>query len=1104
MKNFLIILLLFPQFLFSQVNLEQGLVSYYPFSGNANEITGNGQHGIAQNGASLTSDRFGIANSAYYFDGVDDYIQIPSNSTLNPTDAFSIALYFNPEQNSVQTLVGKISYLGGVGTQYQIAINFPPQPGVLFGTNPTANSCAGVPLNGAYVNTGSSTIVNGQWHCVVASFNAGVMKIYLNGILMQTTVAAHNSMNICSNADVQIGSWWIGDQQRFKGKIDDIRFYDRALTDQEVAALCNLTPTIPCNSWLKTPSAPSYVQIGDLDVPGTKLTVEAAFNRTSPFPMGDLYAGNLVSKHNHNNTVNYLLRPNSAEITTTNGYFIAQAPCPIELNKNYHVAMVYDGSKLKFYRNGFLLSEVNATGNLYQNDLNARIGWLDFNAPDENFIGYINEVKIWNVARAQSQIRANMTSILPNPTSQPNLLGYYRFDNLNNKQGNAAFNGTLTAPAAINQSNPVCGFNSDSCTTVSSSINSIINDYTPVTGLDLCKNIITVADATAYNIGDTVMLIQMKGASTNITNTAAFGSISHYNNTGNYEFNYVKSKSGNTIELSNTILRSYDPVAGKIQLIRVPYYLSIKNESILTCLPWDGGKGGVLVFNVRDTFTMQANINVNGRGFRGGNSPNSGSSSNACDQNNYSYPTGSVNAAAKGEGIVSSSQPVSWGKGAEANAGGGGNGHNAGGGGGSNFGQGGRGGNQLVTCGGAPLNNGGVGGFPLTYSTATNKIFMGGGGGSGHANNAGGSSMPGGNGGGIVIIKSGFVKSNGYKILANGADALQCTLSSFADCYDAGAGGGAGGTVLLTSNSYVDLTEIQVNAGKGGDVIIYDPASNQDKIGPGGGGGGGVIWLSNPATPANLLGKVARGANGKISLDNNNPWGAISGTDGSVLFDLNTPVASIPFKPNIDSVRFSPNPTTCRSFTFNGIAYTNSHPIASWQWSFGDGGTATTQNATHTYATAGNFSVKLVVMDINGCKDSITRQVSANTISVFAGDDTSYCSNSIVTHTLGGSGGGSAFNWQPAALLNNNSSANPVATITSTTTFYLTLSDALGCSAVDSVTIIVKPRPIVLSTSDTSFCSNTTLSLSASGAATYSWTPATAVSNPAIANPVYT
>lgn len=53
-----------------------GLVAYYSFNGNANDESGNGNHGIVH-GATSTSDKFSNPNSAYWFDGIDDYIQLP-------------------------------------------------------------------------------------------------------------------------------------------------------------------------------------------------------------------------------------------------------------------------------------------------------------------------------------------------------------------------------------------------------------------------------------------------------------------------------------------------------------------------------------------------------------------------------------------------------------------------------------------------------------------------------------------------------------------------------------------------------------------------------------------------------------------------------------------------------------------------------------------------------------------------------------------------------------------------------------------------------------------------------------------------------------------
>lgn len=219
-----------------------------------------------------------------------------------------------------------------------------------------------------------------------------------------------------------------------------------------------------CNKWLHLPNRESYVTLGDLDIPGTTITVEALFMRTAPyFNNNPLYAGDLVTKHNTPDDVNYLLRPNSAEITTTNGYFFAGAPCVFELNRIYHVAMVYDGNFLRYYRNGHLMSTVPATGQLIQNDLMAKIGYYDANVNPTFTIGFINEVRIWQSVRSQAEIKDFMFRSIPNPELQPGLRAYYIFNNLTNRVGNNLWNGSLSGTAKINQAVPNCIFENDSC-----------------------------------------------------------------------------------------------------------------------------------------------------------------------------------------------------------------------------------------------------------------------------------------------------------------------------------------------------------------------------------------------------------------------------------------------------------------------------------------------------------------------------------------------------------------------------------------------------------------------------------------------------------------
>jgi hypothetical protein len=77
---------------YSQVNLMQGLVAYYPFSGNAIDASGNNNNPIFNN-ATLTADRNGNANSAYHFNGLDNYMQISNSPSLNMNNTISICVW---------------------------------------------------------------------------------------------------------------------------------------------------------------------------------------------------------------------------------------------------------------------------------------------------------------------------------------------------------------------------------------------------------------------------------------------------------------------------------------------------------------------------------------------------------------------------------------------------------------------------------------------------------------------------------------------------------------------------------------------------------------------------------------------------------------------------------------------------------------------------------------------------------------------------------------------------------------------------------------------------------------------------------------------------
>ncbi len=1341
--------------------------------------------------------------------------------------------------------------------------------------------------------------------------------------------------------------------------------------------------TLTCNNWLSTPTQPSFVNIGNLNISGNKISIEAVINRTSFLSNGVATEGDIVSKHSGPPDVNYILRPTRGLITTTNGFYYTPDVCPLQLNKTYHIAMVYDGATLKYYRNGFLMSQVAATGNLIQNNWNTYIAYFAPQTLPENFVGYINEVRIWNVARTQSEIRIYMNGSLPNPTTQTGLLAYYTFDNLLNKQGNPAWNGTLNGGASINATNPNCTFVADSCavnvvapgftapdtvcvnqqvnitnttiggsnyfwnfcaaninqspvglnlgnvgntfsfpvftdytlyngnyyvfatnnlsgtlsrldfgnsllntptavnlgnfggvlpgnlegiqlifnegqwyaiivggnpnsgnpskivkldfgaaltntnpvatnwgnigtlnypvdlhlfqenanwyglttnansgtitrfnfgtsfnnvptainlgnpgnllqgptgiyaindnnfwrvfitneqpvntvirldfgssllniptsvnlgnpggvlhgprditvlkycgenvgfvvngatnelvrlnfnnglqnvpsgaslgnignlsfphsisklfrvgsdlytfvtnvnnntitrlqftgctsssipnsalqtppaftyntpgiynvnlsiddglatqnavckqivvlpqpvvatradttlcsgssvqltttsnatsyswspatglsgTTIASpvatpivtttyivtasngfcqksdtviitvnngcaGISNIINTYTPVISLVPCDNKITVEDGSTFNTGDTVLIIQMKGATIDTTNTSNFGTVINYGNAGNYEFNYVKSRIGNVVELKNNLTRQYTIPSGKVQLIRVPYYLSTNVSATLTCLPWDGSKGGVLAFNVRDTLTLNADVDVSGRGFRGGSGIHDITNTENCNQNQFFYPADPYQASEKGEGVATLSSGKVYGKGKNANGGGGGNSHNSGGAGGANSVDGGFGGYQyeLGGCSGTvPFDNRGIGGQGLTYNNATNKVFLGGGAGSGQANNPALFYPKGGNGAGIAFITANYLQGNNKNIILQGENATACTSTNGTDCHEGMGGGGSGGTLLFNINQVIGTFNCNISGGKGGNMTV----GGNGRLGPGGGGSGGVIWAKQASVPGVTINQ-AGGANGVATSFGNDPWGATAGQNGITLFNLKIPVDTLPFQKNIDSLRIKDSLTNCNTFDFKGFSFVHVAPITSWQWTFGDGGAAATQNTVHQYASTGNYLVKLVVTDANGCKDSISKMVNipgANTSDFsFQFDPCTplsiqFISNAPVplnNYWSFGDGG---------SVQNNQSPAHLFAAPGNYTIRYTNPSGNCVDTITKIITIGTAYQNIIL-TNDTTICYATSKQLLTVPSNLFCWSPAIYLNNPLLANP---
>lgn len=215
--------------------INDGLIAYYPFNGNADDASGNGHTGTVH-GATLTEDRNGQTNSAYSFDGVDDMIVIQENGAFNVGNALTVSLWIrflsDPPCGHPTSFVSKSSvYPYGSNTGFIF-------PYIAWG------SCDAF---GLIVNTAGSyswdfrrsysyTSIAGpeQWHFYTGTFDGGSRKVYIDGVLVSTD---YQSGRILSNSNNLVIGNQYGTGEWAHAEMDDVRIYNRALSQSEIQQL---------------------------------------------------------------------------------------------------------------------------------------------------------------------------------------------------------------------------------------------------------------------------------------------------------------------------------------------------------------------------------------------------------------------------------------------------------------------------------------------------------------------------------------------------------------------------------------------------------------------------------------------------------------------------------------------------------------------------------------------------------------------------------------------------------------------------------------------------------------------------------------------------
>ncbi len=197
------------------------LIAWYPFAGNANDISGHQLNGVVS-GAKLTADSLGQLLQAYFFDGINDHIRVVNNSILNFTDGITISLFAQPQ------LIGdKERFIISHGSyQNRWKLSITPDRKVRWTIKNTS---------GAVKDLDSETVLEeNKYYHIAATYNGRFVMIYINGRL--ESFSPFSGQLNASPVDMEIGQYLPDDPSySFRGVLDEIKIYDYAQLPDSVA-----------------------------------------------------------------------------------------------------------------------------------------------------------------------------------------------------------------------------------------------------------------------------------------------------------------------------------------------------------------------------------------------------------------------------------------------------------------------------------------------------------------------------------------------------------------------------------------------------------------------------------------------------------------------------------------------------------------------------------------------------------------------------------------------------------------------------------------------------------------------------------------------------
>jgi len=204
------------------------LVAFYPFNGNAQDESGYNNHGIIS-GAELASDRNDTPNSAYYFDGIDDYIRVQNHPSLNFVNGITVIFWMR-----IDEFFGREAYPvshGNWENRWKVSIS---------GTKVRWTVKT---VNGIRDLDTEQNVTTGVFYNVSVVYTDERMEIYINGQPESSSVWTGEIFQ--TSIDFMIGQVLPGNSNyNFKGIIDDVSIFNYALSSSEIEDMYNQSTPI--------------------------------------------------------------------------------------------------------------------------------------------------------------------------------------------------------------------------------------------------------------------------------------------------------------------------------------------------------------------------------------------------------------------------------------------------------------------------------------------------------------------------------------------------------------------------------------------------------------------------------------------------------------------------------------------------------------------------------------------------------------------------------------------------------------------------------------------------------------------------------------------